>query len=101
MDAEIPRSRQARAAAEAALVRVVHHYGTPPEFVVLGGLVPHEGPAAKALTRFPLSSPATCGRPIPPDNAHSDLYEPPVRIVRQNRRVGDQFLRPKSGEHGS
>lgn len=37
---EIPRSRQARAAAEQALVRVVHHYGTTPEFVVLGGLVP-------------------------------------------------------------
>ena len=37
---EIPRSRQARAAAEEALVRVVHHYGSKPEFVVLGGLVP-------------------------------------------------------------
>jgi len=35
-----PRSRRARAAAEAALVRVVHHYGARPEFVVLGGLVP-------------------------------------------------------------
>ena len=34
------RSRVARAAAEAALVRVVHHYGERPEFVVLGGLVP-------------------------------------------------------------
>lgn len=30
----------ARVAAEAALVRVVHHYGKRPEFVVLGGLVP-------------------------------------------------------------
>lgn len=40
MDAEIPRSRRARAAAEAALIRVVHHYGRRPEFVVLGGLVP-------------------------------------------------------------
>lgn len=30
----------ARRAAEAALVRVIHHYGTRPEFVVLGGLVP-------------------------------------------------------------
>jgi len=37
---EVPRSRQARAAAEQALVRVVHHYGARPEFVVLGGLVP-------------------------------------------------------------
>lgn len=37
---EIPRSRQAREAAEQALVRVVHHYGDKPEFVVLGGLVP-------------------------------------------------------------
>ncbi|MGQ0637636.1 MAG: hypothetical protein ACT4QC_23765, partial [Planctomycetaceae bacterium] len=37
---EIPRSRQARLAAEQALVRVVHHYGAKPEFVVLGGLVP-------------------------------------------------------------
>ncbi len=37
---EIPRSREARAAAEQALVRVVHHYGERPEFVVLGGLVP-------------------------------------------------------------
>ena len=35
-----PRSRAARAAAEAALVRVVHHYGKRPQFVVLGGLVP-------------------------------------------------------------
>ena len=34
------RSQQARIAAEAALVRVVHHYGDRPEFVVLGGLVP-------------------------------------------------------------
>lgn len=33
---EVPRSRIARAAAEAALVRVVHHYGGRPEFVVLG-----------------------------------------------------------------
>lgn len=37
---ETPRSRGARAAAEQALVRVVHHYGSTPEFVVLGGLVP-------------------------------------------------------------
>jgi hypothetical protein len=37
---EPPRSRAARAAAEAALVRVVHHYGSRPEFVLLGGLVP-------------------------------------------------------------
>jgi hypothetical protein len=37
---ELPRSRQARLAAEQALVRVVHHYGSKPEFVVLGGLVP-------------------------------------------------------------
>jgi len=36
----VPRSRQARLAAEQALVRVVHHYGATPEFVVLGGLVP-------------------------------------------------------------
>jgi hypothetical protein len=35
-----PRSRAARAAAESALVRVVHHYGSRPEFVLLGGLVP-------------------------------------------------------------
>lgn len=35
-----PRSRAARSAAEAALVRLVHHYGATPEFVVLGGLVP-------------------------------------------------------------
>lgn len=40
MTAEPERSRDARAAAEAALVRVVHHYGSRPEFVVLGGLVP-------------------------------------------------------------
>lgn len=37
---ESQRSRTARQAAELALVRVVHHYGTRPEFVVLGGLVP-------------------------------------------------------------
>ena len=35
-----PRSRAARTAAEAALLRIVHHYGQRPEFVVLGGLVP-------------------------------------------------------------
>lgn len=34
------RSRAARIASETALVRVVHHYGGRPEFVVLGGLVP-------------------------------------------------------------
>ena len=39
-DAEPPRSAAARQAAELALVRVVHHYGGRPEFVLLGGLVP-------------------------------------------------------------
>jgi hypothetical protein len=39
-DDEEPRSQAARAAAELALVRVVHHYGGRPEFVLLGGLVP-------------------------------------------------------------
>ena len=34
------RSGAARDAAERALVRIVHHYGERPEFVVLGGLVP-------------------------------------------------------------
>jgi hypothetical protein len=34
------RSREARALAEAALVRLVHAYGETPEFVLLGGLVP-------------------------------------------------------------
>lgn len=38
--ADSKRSRAARAASERALVRVVHHYGARPEFVVLGGLVP-------------------------------------------------------------
>jgi hypothetical protein len=37
---EPPRSRAARVAAERALIRVVHHYGARPEFVLLGGLVP-------------------------------------------------------------
>jgi hypothetical protein len=37
---ELERSRAAREIAEAALVRVVHHYGGIPEIVVLGGLVP-------------------------------------------------------------
>jgi len=37
---EPPRSRQARALAEAALVRLVTAYGETPEFVLLGGLVP-------------------------------------------------------------
>ena len=37
---EPPRTRAARAAAERALIRVVHHYGARPEFVLLGGLVP-------------------------------------------------------------
>lgn len=35
-----PRSRAARETAEAALLRIVRHYGERPEFVVLGGLVP-------------------------------------------------------------
>jgi hypothetical protein len=34
------RTAAARRAAELALVRVVHHYGGRPEFVLLGGLVP-------------------------------------------------------------
>lgn len=40
MSDEAPRSRAARLAAEQGLVRVVHHYGARPEFVLLGGLVP-------------------------------------------------------------
>ncbi len=40
MATEPTRSRPARQAAEEAPVRVVHHYGDTPEFVVLGGLVP-------------------------------------------------------------
>jgi hypothetical protein len=40
MEDEIPRSRAARVAAETALVRVVHHYGSRPEFVLMGGLMP-------------------------------------------------------------
>lgn len=40
MQDEIPRSRAARVAAETALVRVVHHYGSRPEFVLTGGLLP-------------------------------------------------------------
>ena len=40
-DQDPPRTRAARAAAELALVRVAHHYGGRPEFVLLGGLVPH------------------------------------------------------------
>ncbi|WP_204801735.1 hypothetical protein [Mycobacterium riyadhense] len=39
-DEEPPRSAAARRAAELALVRVVHHYGGRPEFVLIGGLVP-------------------------------------------------------------
>jgi len=34
-----PRRTQQARAAELALVRVVHHYGARPEFVLLGGLV--------------------------------------------------------------
>ena len=40
MTPEQTRSRAARTAAETALVRIVHHYGGRPEFVLLGGLVP-------------------------------------------------------------
>ncbi|MGV0041673.1 nucleotidyl transferase AbiEii/AbiGii toxin family protein [Mycobacterium colombiense] len=39
-DEEPERSDIARRAAELALVRVVHHYGGKPGFVLLGGLVP-------------------------------------------------------------
>jgi hypothetical protein len=38
-DDETLRAAAARRAAELALVRVVHHYGGRPEFVLLGGLV--------------------------------------------------------------
>ena len=34
MDPEQSRSQRARTAVERALVRVVHHYGTRPEFVL-------------------------------------------------------------------
>jgi len=40
MPDEAPRNRDARLAAERALVRVVHHYGSRPEFVLFGGLMP-------------------------------------------------------------
>lgn len=49
MAEEPPRSRAARDAAESALVRVVHHYGGTPEFVLLGGLVPEILCAASAV----------------------------------------------------
>ena len=39
-DQEAERSQEGRQAAELALVRVAHHYGGRPEFVLLGGLVP-------------------------------------------------------------
>jgi hypothetical protein len=44
------RSRAARQAAEQALIRVVHHYGARPEFVVLGGLVPELLCSSSAFT---------------------------------------------------
>ncbi len=40
MNEEPERTRAARRAAETALVRIVHHYGERPGFVLLGGLVP-------------------------------------------------------------
>lgn len=40
MPEENERTRVARAAAETALVRIVHHYGSLPEFVLIGGLMP-------------------------------------------------------------
>lgn len=40
MPDDAPRTRAARIAAETALVRVVHHYGERPEFVLMGGLMP-------------------------------------------------------------
>lgn len=40
IDEEPGRSTTARQAAELALLRVAHHYGGRPEFVLLGGLVP-------------------------------------------------------------
>jgi hypothetical protein len=50
VDDEEPRSRSARSAAERALVRIAHHYGAEPEFVVLGGLVPDLLCAGSAFT---------------------------------------------------
>lgn len=40
MSNEPERTQAARAVAELALIRIVHHYGAKAEFVVLGGLVP-------------------------------------------------------------
>ena len=40
MPDEARRDRDARLAAERALVRVIHHYGSKPEFVLFGGLMP-------------------------------------------------------------
>jgi len=62
-DQDPRRTQQALAAAELALVRVVHHYGARPRFVLLGGLVPHlrgRIPAAdRNLRPAPLKSAST------------------------------------------
>ena len=51
-----PRSRVAREAAERALVRIVHHYGARPGFVLLGGLVPELLCAGSEFRRQPAAS---------------------------------------------
>ena len=48
------RSRLARQAAEQALVRVVHHYGGTPGFVLLGGLGSSPGKWCMTATNFNL-----------------------------------------------
>jgi len=95
MPEESNRTRVARAAAEAALVRVVHHYGQTPEFVLLGGSLSDEcGPPPESeepqrpLTRENSWS----GRPG--SNRHDQLG-------RLARAYGDELRRTEiAGQRG-
>jgi hypothetical protein len=80
---EPPRSQQARAAAELALVRVVHHYGGRPEFILLGGLVPELLCAGSSARHA-----GTTDVDVQADLEISGGAVNPVRLERALRRAG-------------
>lgn len=89
-DDDPPRSATARAAAELALVRVVHHYGGRPEFVLLGGLVPAllcAGPPRRSYACAPATP---CGRRPVEDHWHGGTAE----------NVMCHIAMLESGQHG-
>ncbi len=90
MDDEEPRSRVARSAVERALVRIAHHYGAEPEFVLLGGLVPD---LLCVTTRVSRASAPSPDQAVPGDMAHRERMATEVfaRMLRR-LRIEKQIL---------